>query len=113
MCLVTSVIPGVPLHPSACPCSDAAATYHDLALCTLTSGLMVDASISGAALHVDPRMNQRVFGSSVTAAQLLRGEVPVVRPPCCEALGRRLIEVESRVVADAFEPSHSGSEPAW
>ena len=108
-----------PLHPTLCSplpeprCSDATASWHqhDLAVCTLTSGLMVDVSISGATLRVDQGRNRRAYGREVSASQLLRGEVP--SPPAAVRLAAKLCQAESHVVAAAFEPSHAGSEGEW
>ena len=80
-------------------------------MCTLTSGLMVDVSVSGATLRVDERCNRQAYGRKVSASQLLRGEV--APPPAAVRLAHRLCQAESHVVAAAFEPSHAGSEETW
>lgn len=87
------------------PCSDrTAAIYdHDLAVCSLASGLMLDFSLSAGHLTVDEHRNALAYGPGVGAAALLGGEVAL--PEGCCALAAALGEAERRAFAGTFEPS--------
>ncbi|KAI7845421.1 hypothetical protein COHA_000974 [Chlorella ohadii] len=82
----------------------AAYRNHDLAICMLTRGMMVDFSLSCASLSIDQGRNSKAYGADISTEALLHGEVPL--PECCAALARQLTEAEGRVVASAFEPSN-------
>ncbi|KAL4422797.1 hypothetical protein ABPG75_008994 [Micractinium tetrahymenae] len=82
----------------------------DLCVCKTTRGLMVDINVQSLAVRVNGRRNRRVYGAGASAADLLRGAVPL--PPAAGPLSRRLSHVEMVSLAAAFEPSHDGSEGA-
>lgn len=87
-------------------CSDRTAAFyaHDLAVCSLASGCMLDLSLAACHWAVDAGRNARAYGSAVGAAALLSGEVPLP-PDACAPLVARLAEADRRAFAHTFDPS--------